>query len=367
MTNPVPILVPQEVVNDTSVRVVKIAVVSGQEVSLGQPLVELETSKSNIQVESPAAGWLLVLCKVGDDVPVGGLIGHVFGSQSALDAASQPSLPPSQPAPAEAPAVTIFSKDARALLQASGMDEAAFKGRAFVRAADVQALLGKEGLTAPDESAMPEHAGASGVLENKAFEQTFAHDWPLWMLVRSDLHRIDGRHDNVHLLHHWRRNPGFRYVLWFRIAQWARQRAWRKLLVYPLAIWRLERCHLQSGIRIPLAVKAGPGLLVGHWGGIWISPSCTLGANCSLGNDINIGSAGGAGQVGVPKIGDNVFIGPGSRIAGPVKVGQCSAIMPNSLVTADVPPGSIVIGVPHRISGHRDSNTFVSNTNYPRP
>ncbi|MBX7207583.1 MAG: hypothetical protein K1X78_04705 [Verrucomicrobiaceae bacterium] len=374
MSAPIPILVPQEDVNDTSARVVRFAAATGQQVSAGQVLVELETSKTTLELSAPAAGWLRLTCAAGDDLPVGGVIGQVFDSKSALDTALQPAPSPPLPSPSSPPVatqlapahavVTVFSDEARAALQAAGLDESAFAGRSFVRAADVRALL-QEADTTPSMQPAPPRAAHEA--KDTPLVQTFADGWPLLALIRADLHRIDGRHDFAELLRQWFWNPGFSYVLWFRIAQWCRQRAWAKLLLYPVALWSLHRRNLQSGIRIPLSVNAGPGLLVAHWGSIWLNPACTLGANCTLGNDINFGSAGTAGKGGVPQLGDNVFIGPGARLAGALKIGHDVAVMANTLVTADVPPGSIVIGVPHRISGRQRTNTFVSHTDYPRP
>ena len=160
MTEPAPILVPQEVVNDTTVRVISLSAVAGQRVSAGQAVVELETSKSNIQVEAIADGWLRLLCKVGDDVPVGGLIGHVFATEEAYNAALAPAAKPEQ-APSVDAGVTVFSDEARALLQSSGLGEAAFQGMAFVRASDVRARLNPQPSAQPVESALvPTHAPA---------------------------------------------------------------------------------------------------------------------------------------------------------------------------------------------------------------
>ena len=367
MAEPVPILVPQEVVNDTTVRVISLSAVAGHRVSAGQAVVELETSKSNIQVEATADGWLCLLCKVGDDVPVGGLIGHVFASEEAYNAALAPAAKPEQ-APSVDVGVTVFSDEARALLQSSGLSEAAFQGMAFVRAADVRARLNPQPSAPPIESApVPVAAPAAAVVPDEPFQQTFAEDWPLGQLIRADLHRVNGRHDNKEWFEQWLNNPAFRFVMWFRIAQWARRKPLTKLLVYPVARYFLNRIHYQTGIRLPLSVKAGPGLFLGHWGSMIISPRCTIGANGTLSNDINIGGAGGGNGQGVPQLGDNVFVGPGVRIAGPIMIGQNAAIMGNTLVTATIPPNSIAIGVPHRISGRHDDNVFVSHRDYPSP
>ena len=149
--------------------------------------------------------------------------------------------------------------------------------------------------------------------------------------------------------------------MWFRIAQAARRHPLARLLIYPIARWRLGRCHYRTSIRIPLSVKAGPGLLIGHWGAVWVSPGCSFGANCSLGNGINIGGAGDSGKRGMPQLGDNVFIGPGAKLSGPITVGQEAAVMANTVVAIDVPPGGIALGVPHRISGRQEHNRYVSN------
>jgi serine O-acetyltransferase len=366
MTDPTAIRVPQEVVNDTSVRVVRLLSTTGQQIMAGQTIAELETSKSVLQVEAPASGWLQVLCKEGDDLPVGGLIGQLYKSEGSLQATLQPTPVKLQPVATnllpETSTATVFSDDARALIHSHGLSEAAFHGRGFVRAADVKALLKTEPLMSVESPALPPMIAAK-----VPFTQTLAEDWPLLALIRADLHRIEGRHDNATLLHQWWWNPGFNYVFWFRITQWTQRRRWARPIFFPLLVLILHRRHLQSGIRIPLSVKAGPGLHIGHWGGIWINPQCRLGANCTISNDVNAGSAGGASKVGVPQIGDNVYIGPGSRLAGPIQIGQNVAIMPNTLVTADVPPNSIIIGVPHRISGRLEHNNFVSNTQYPLP
>jgi serine O-acetyltransferase len=51
-------------------------------------------------------------------------------------------------------------------------------------------------------------------------------------------------------------------------------------------------------------------------------------------------------RLGAPTIGNDVFIGAGAKIIGPVKVGDGAIIAPNSLVIADVPPGATAMGVP---------------------
>jgi len=70
------------------------------------------------------------------------------------------------------------------------------------------------------------------------------------------------------------------------------------------------------------------------------------------GNDIVIAPdvvIGGRGQPGAPVIGDNVLIGAGACLLGPVTIGRNVKIGANAVVTSDVPPNVTVVGVPARI------------------
>ena len=359
MTEPLDIPVPLDAVNDTTVRVIALLRHSGERVEAGTRLAELETSKATVEVDVPVSGWVEVLCQAGEDLAVGSLIGRVHAT---ADWRQSPNLVPVAPADAEVAAGPVFSKAAERLLAESGLDRRQFQPRSFVRAADVQARLGREAapLQTPTAPAAVSEV-ADEALIDAPFEQHLGEGWNLKDLLSADLFRIDGARGSLALLKQWWSNPGFTYVFWFRVAQSARRRVLTRLLVYPLAVWRLRRCHFRFGIRIPLSVQAGPGLYIGHWGGIWVSPRCTLGANCSLGNDINLGSAGDGSGAAVPVIGDDVYLAPGCRVAGRVRVGQQAAVLANTVVTADVPAGAVVIGVPHRQLSRQERNRFVAH------
>lgn len=346
MPDPVSILVPQEIANDDSVRVVSLAITHGQQVRAGARVAEIETSKSTVEITAPADGWAELCCKAGDDIAIGGLIARLHASELRAPVENIAAT-----ATAATAQHTVFSEAARKQIEARGLDLAAFTGRGFVREQDVT------GATAPAASA----SAPQPVEAPQPFQQTFCEDWPWHRLLKADLYRINGADDAREFLSNWWTNPAFVYVMWFRIAQAARRHPLWRILIYPIARWRLGCCHYRTGIRIPLSVKAGPGLLIGHWGAVWISPECSFGANCSLGNGINIGGAGGSGKRGVPKLGDNVFIGPGAKLSEPITIGQEAAVMANTVVATDVPPGAIALGVPHRIAGRQERNRYVSN------
>jgi pyruvate/2-oxoglutarate dehydrogenase complex dihydrolipoamide acyltransferase (E2) component len=95
MTTQADIRVPRETVNDDTVRVVRWLVADGAEVRPGMPVVEIETSKSVIDVESAGAGRLRIVQPAGAQVPVGDVLGLI----NAADAAAPPPVASAARAP----------------------------------------------------------------------------------------------------------------------------------------------------------------------------------------------------------------------------------------------------------------------------
>lgn len=108
--------------------------------------------------------------------------------------------------------------------------------------------------------------------------------------------------------------------------------------------------HLMPTTRI------GPGLYIGHTGGIWINPGAQLGTNVNIGQGVVIGAAGGTRA---PILGDRVWVGPHAVITGPVKVGDEAVVGANSLVVVDVPNKAVVVGVPAKILSYSGSAKLI--------
>jgi len=106
--------------------------------------------------------------------------------------------------------------------------------------------------------------------------------------------------------------------------------------------------ELISGVSMPYSVCIGPGLYIGHYGRIIINGKVTIGRNCTLGPGIIIGSKG-FGEVSVPCIGHNTFIGAGAKILGGIAIGNNVKIGANAVVVSDVPDNATAVGVPARI------------------
>jgi len=128
-----PILVPREIVNADSVYVVRWAVGDGAFVEPGAALCDIETSKAVMTLEAEHGGYVRQQAAVGDEVPVGGVLGYVTKEADAplpvADAGAR--------APGGAPSSIRFSGKARQKIEELGLDLALFAGRGLVREQDV--------------------------------------------------------------------------------------------------------------------------------------------------------------------------------------------------------------------------------------
>jgi serine O-acetyltransferase len=104
---------------------------------------------------------------------------------------------------------------------------------------------------------------------------------------------------------------------------------------------------LASGIELNREVRVGSGFHLVHSGNIKIHPDVVIGDRCGIMHDVTLGMT--PDRPGVPRIGDDVFIGAGAKVLGPVTLGNAARVAGNSLVLVDVPPGATAIGVPARI------------------
>ncbi len=120
------------------------------------------------------------------------------------------------------------------------------------------------------------------------------------------------------------------------------------LLLKVIAFILFKLTEITSGISLPASADIGKGFLVGHFGYIILHSNVKMGENCSIGPGVVIGTRG-AGSEGVPVIGNNVYIGVGAKILGPIKIGNNVKIGANAVVINDIEDNATVVGIPAKI------------------
>lgn len=138
-------------------------------------------------------------------------------------------------------------------------------------------------------------------------------------------------------------HPRVAPVTWLRIA--AKLHA---LGFGPLATLVSLLVKLIFKVEVPARAEIGPGFVLPHPMGVIIG-SARIGRNVTIFQNVTLGARCFDGTYDLttrPVIEDDVIVGAGAVVLGPVTVGANATVAANSLVITDVPPGATVLGVP---------------------
>jgi serine O-acetyltransferase len=138
------------------------------------------------------------------------------------------------------------------------------------------------------------------------------------------------------------------YIIHLRLLEYLQSK--KSSLLKPFIFfthWRLSRISVITGIHIPPGV-CGKGLTLRHFGSIVVNSSTKIGRNCCIHNNVNIGTNKG-GKIG-PKIGNNVYIGPGAVLFGEIEIADGCYIGANAVINKSViEPYSVILGIPGKV------------------
>lgn len=135
--------------------------------------------------------------------------------------------------------------------------------------------------------------------------------------------------------------PGVQAILAYRLANRLRRSG---VPLLPFAVSYLSRAV--TGIEIHPDAKIGPGIFIDHGSGVVIGETTEIGENVTLYQGVTLGGTGFQSGKRHPTVGDNVTIGSGAKLLGPITVGHGAKIGANTVVVEDVPPCSTVVGNP---------------------
>jgi len=183
-------------------------------------------------------------------------------------------------------------------------------------------------------------------------------------LVYSDLYRISGHVSATSFVWHLLRGESFNYNFWMRTCSYAKSNKILKFSVYPFALIMLRHLRYKLGISISRETRIGSGFYIGHFGGIIVNGGCEIGKNCNISQEVTLGQANRGKNKGYPILGDNVYIGPGAKIIGAVRIGNNVAIGSNCVVTKDIPDNSVVVGIPGKVISQEGSKGYINRTDY---
>jgi serine O-acetyltransferase len=184
-----------------------------------------------------------------------------------------------------------------------------------------------------------------------------------WRALRADVARyfryarIEGRWERIRLVI---QTEAIWAIATYRAGRWLRGEAPpapRRVLRLPYALVH-QVVRLAVGIYLDPGARIGPGLYIGHSGGIWVAPGAVIGRDCNLSQGVTIG-IGGTVRRGTPTLGDRVWIGPKATVSGPIRIGSGAVIGANSLAVTNVPEKGVAVGIPARVVATSGSGALI--------
>jgi len=141
--------------------------------------------------------------------------------------------------------------------------------------------------------------------------------------------------------------PGFHAVMFYRASNWL----WRKgLRFWPR--WLSSFARFVTGIDIHPGATIGENFFIDHGMGVVIGETSKIGNGVTIYHGVTLGGVSpqdsAKGSLRHPQIGDNVIIGSGAQLLGPINVGHGARVGSNAVVVKDVPPCARMVGVPAR-------------------
>lgn len=125
-----------------------------------------------------------------------------------------------------------------------------------------------------------------------------------------------------------------------------------------------------TGVEIHPAAQIGRGLFIDHGAGVVIGETAEVGDDVTIYQGVTLGGTGFARGKRHPTVGNEVMIGAGSALLGPIVIGDRSKIGANSVVIHDVPPNSTVVGNPGhpvRVDGKKPEGPDADWVHLPDP
>lgn len=135
--------------------------------------------------------------------------------------------------------------------------------------------------------------------------------------------------------------PGFHILIWHKLAHF-----FYKVHLYFLARLLSQLARLLTGIEIHPGAKIGKRLFIDHGMGVVIGETAEVGDDCTIYHNVTLGGTGKDKNKRHPTLGNNVMVGAGAKVLGPILIGNNVKIGANAVVLKEVKDNTTVAGIP---------------------
>lgn len=138
--------------------------------------------------------------------------------------------------------------------------------------------------------------------------------------------------------------PGLQAIRSHRKANWCHRHN-----LHFLARWLSQRCVRRTGIEIHPGATIGKRFFIDHGTGVVIGETTEIGDDVTIYQGVTLGGTGKDVGKRHPTVGNNVMIGAGAKVLGPIKIGDNTKIAAGSVVLHEIPANSTAVGTPARV------------------
>lgn len=158
------------------------------------------------------------------------------------------------------------------------------------------------------------------------------------------------------------RDPAARSTLEVLLAYPGLHAVWMHRISHRLWNWHLkllarvlsQLARWLTGIEIHPGAQIGNRFFIDHGMGVVIGETAEIGDDCTLYHGVTLGGTAWNKGKRHPTLGNNVVVGAGAKILGPIRVGDNARVGSNSVVVKDVPDNATIVGIPGRVVMPRD-------------
>jgi serine O-acetyltransferase len=173
----------------------------------------------------------------------------------------------------------------------------------------------------------------------------------MFKIIRADIQSVFERDPAARNAFEILLNYAGLHAIWgYRIAHWL----WNHRFII-LGRWVSQITRFFTGIEIHPGASIGNRFFIDHGMGVVIGETSEIGDDVTIYHGVTLGGVSLSKGKRHPTIEDRVVIGAGAKVLGAITIGTCSRIGANAVVVKDVPPDSVVVGIPGHVTNKKIS------------